>query len=176
MRKKWLIDKNGRECTHCTQYSLWNNFNSDAGHSTGKSRYCKMCANKRSVKRSSAYKKRRAERDPVWKVKERIRGRIREAIKAQRTNKHNTTKNLIGCNNEDLRSWLESKFYPHPITGEIMTWNNHGFGFNKWHVDHVIPLCKFDLSDVEQQKKANHFSNLQPMWQHENFAKKKSNF
>jgi hypothetical protein len=48
-----------------------------------------------------------------------------------------------------------------------MTWNNHG----KWHIDHIIPCCAFDLADPEQRKRCFHYTNLQPLWAQQNFRK-----
>jgi hypothetical protein len=39
------------------------------------------------------------------------------------------------------------------------------------HIDHVIPLAKFNLSDPEQQQSAFHYTNLRPMWGLENKQK-----
>jgi hypothetical protein len=42
-----------------------------------------------------------------------------------------------------------------------MTWQN--YGFDTWHIDHVIPCASFDLTDPEQQQKCFHYTNLQPL-------------
>ena len=39
------------------------------------------------------------------------------------------------------------------------------------HIDHIKPLCAFNLMDVEQQKLAFHYTNLQPLWWRENLTK-----
>jgi len=48
-----------------------------------------------------------------------------------------------------------------------MSWGNYG----QWHIDHMIPCSKFDLTHSEQQRKCFHFSNLQPLWAIENIVK-----
>jgi hypothetical protein len=41
----------------------------------------------------------------------------------------------------------------------------------KWHVDHIVPLRHFDLTDREQLLIACHWSNLQPLWEDDNKIK-----
>ena len=53
-----------------------------------------------------------------------------------------------------------------------MSWSNHGP--KGWHVDHIRPLASFDLGDLEQQRRACHFTNLQPLWWYENLSKSDS--
>ena len=50
-----------------------------------------------------------------------------------------------------------------------MSWDNRGqFG---WHIDHVIPLNKFDLTNANEFKTACHYTNLQPLWWQANLSK-----
>ena len=71
---------------------------------------------------------------------------------------------LCGAPLMDVVRHLESLFKPG------MTWDN--YGFEGWHIDHIKPLAKFDILDPEEQKKCFHFSNLQPLWSSENYAKR----
>lgn len=72
----------------------------------------------------------------------------------------------IGCSVDELKRHLEQQF----VSG--MSWENKGrFG---WHVDHIIPLSMFDLTNDYQFKIANHYTNLRPLWWRDNL--KKSNF
>ena len=53
-----------------------------------------------------------------------------------------------------------------------MTWENHGRGKGKWHIDHIKPCDAFDMNNVNEQKICFHYTNLQPLWQEDNVAKK----
>jgi len=95
----------------------------------------------------------------------RMMANIRSAIYiALRNNiKSGRTAELLGCSIEHLRQYLENQF-----TGN-MSWDNYGrYG---WHIDHIIPLSYFDFSDPEQQKRAWHYTNLQPLWAADNLGK-----
>jgi len=95
-----------------------------------------------------------------------FRNRVREAIKNQRGMKAYKSMELLGCSVDECRKWLESKF----ISG--MSWDNHGVGEGKWHIDHIIPCASFDLTKPEEQLKCFHYTNLQPLWQKDNLSKK----
>lgn len=75
----------------------------------------------------------------------------------------------LGCSIEFLKEHLEKQFYPHPKTGEKMTWGN--YGVSGWHVDHIKPLTIFDLTKREHLLEACKFTNLQPLWAEENLKK-----
>lgn len=92
-----------------------------------------------------------------------MRSRIRSALKSIKCNKRNSIKILVGCSVPELKTYLESKFK------EGMNWENYG----KWHIDHIIGCCNFDLTNIEEQKKCFHYSNLQPLWAIENLRKSK---
>tara|TARA_A100001011_G_C14050953_1_gene731828 strand:- start:108 stop:707 length:600 start_codon:yes stop_codon:yes gene_type:complete len=76
--------------------------------------------------------------------------------------KRENMEDIIGCSRQFLREYLKRKFKPG------MTWDNHGL----WHIDHIVPLKKFDPNSIEDVKKANHYTNLQPLWASENIRKK----
>jgi len=81
------------------------------------------------------------------------------------TRKERSTMELLGCTREFLITHLESQFK------NGMSWDNYGFGADKWSIDHIKPLSLFELSNVEDLKVAAHYTNLQPMWCLENFSK-----
>ena len=71
----------------------------------------------------------------------------------------------IGCTSEAFKKHIESKFQ------DGMSWSNYG-GKNGWVLDHIKPLCRFDLSTDEEINKASHYTNVQPLWYYQNSAKR----
>lgn len=69
---------------------------------------------------------------------------------------------LLGCSLQELKIHLQTQFVPG------MTWENYG---PVWHVDHIKPCAKFDLTDPEQQKQCFHHTNLQPLFALDNIKK-----
>lgn len=78
-------------------------------------------------------------------------------------NKSLSTMFLIGCEIDYLMYHIQKQFK------SGMNWDN--YGFYGWHVDHIKPCAKFDLSKPEEQRKCFHYSNLQPLWAEENLSK-----
>jgi formylglycine-generating enzyme required for sulfatase activity len=89
---------------------------------------------------------------------------------------------------EWTQDWFDSNYYSNspknnpigPISGFYetnsirggsafgMNWDNHG---SCWEIDHIIPIAHFDLTNAEEQQKAFHFTNLQPLYWKENRIK-----
>lgn len=107
------------------------------------------------------YVKRRAETDPVYKLKRLLRGRIIGTIK--RASPRGRSIALLGCTVVEYRAYLESLFKPG------MTWDNHGP--KGWHIDHIRPCASFDLTKSEEQRACFHYSNTQPLWWVSNLQK-----
>jgi len=105
----------------------------------------------------------RSRSDPAFAMRLRLRSRLVGAIHRHMTGRSATgvLQELLGCSLSELVRHLESKFLPG------MSWDNR----NQWHVDHMKPLCAFDLTDAEHQAVAFHYSNLQPLWALDNMRK-----
>ena len=69
----------------------------------------------------------------------------------------------LGCDIKEFKKYIESKW------SQGMSWDN--YGYNGWHIDHIIPLVNFDLTDKKQLKEACHYGNLQPLWKNDNLEK-----
>lgn len=100
--------------------------------------------------------------EPEYKIPRCLRGRLLSALKVGGVRKAENTLALLGCSTPQLLNHLESQFKPG------MTWENHG---PVWHIDHIKPCAKFDLTDPEQQKACFHWTNLQPLFAEENLRK-----
>jgi hypothetical protein len=109
------------------------------------------------------YVNKRRKTDIAFHLQMTVRTRIHGALARSSLGKEARTLEYVGCTASELRCWLESKFLPG------MTWGNRGR--HGWHIDHIIPLAKFDLSDPAQQAAAFHYTNLQPLWAKDNLCK-----
>jgi hypothetical protein len=106
----------------------------------------------------------RMENDEVLKCKIKISKSIGGCIKEYVNNntsykKDSNTINILGCNYEEFKSYIESKFKP------WMNWDNYGkyngeFNYG-WDFDHIIPASS--AKTVEEVYRLNHYTNFQPL-------------
>jgi len=113
------------------------------------------------------YMKKRKENSIQYKLTCILRDRLYKAIKGNY--KSGSAVRDLGCSMKFFKKYLQSKFYLRSKTDEIMTWSNHTR--KGWHIDHIRPLSSFDLTNRQQFLRACHYTNLQPLWAEENFAK-----
>lgn len=87
-----------------------------------------------------------------------LRNKIRKsAVRCIREQKLvGITGNYLGCSPKQYKDYIESLFQSE------MNWYN--WSFLGWHLDHIVPLWKFDLTKEEDLKKACHYTNTQPLW------------
>ena len=116
---------------------------------------------------TNAYRRAAIAADVGFRLRINLSGRINQAVRYVWGHKSAKTLEMIGCTIDELRKHLECQFQPG------MSWKNYGYGAEKWHIDHILPCAIFDLTDPEQQRTCFHFSNLQPLWQPDNFRKNK---
>lgn len=118
----------------------------------------------RIVDRVCDYRRVRIKEDPVYKLEVRLRSRTTSAIRKQYGVKAHKTTKLLGCSFKELKTHIEKRFtkgrtWERLMNGEI-------------HIDHIIPLAAFDLTNPEEQRTACHYTNLQPLWAEENNRKR----
>ena len=175
------------KCNKCNLFKECNEFYRDSKGKNGLRSQCKSCflifkknqyeqnpniyklrvkANyekdpKSKIEKDRVYSLGRRKIDKQFRLKKTLRSRLGHAIKGNF--KAGSAVGDLGCSIEFFKQYLESKFQPG------MTWNN--WSRTGWHIDHIIPLCKFDLSNEVELKKACHYSNMQPMWREDNLRK-----
>lgn len=103
---------------------------------------------------------RRRHTDSAYKLQCNLKRRLLHALRGNF--KNGSAVRDLGCTIEEYRGYLTSKFQ------FGWNWENHG---KVWHIDHIIPLSKFDLTDREQFLKACHYTNTQPLSVEENLRK-----
>lgn len=146
----------------------------DNGRANGRTPWCKICfksandvrkleiaeyqktyyaANKAKViERKRVYSRVKKQTDIQYRLRKSLRSRLKNYLKGKLRN--DQLAQYLGCSYEELRRHLEQKFKPG------MTWSNQG---KFWHVDHIVPLARLDLTTEEGLRTGLHFSNLQPM-------------
>ena len=187
-----------KTCTGCKQTKAFTEFHKDSQKREGIKSRCKVCMNARKKKwkqnnpekvnatnrkwqqnnrekHNARHRKRNQRPDVKEKIRERrkkryrtdpqfrLTGRIRcLTYQALRGNiKSASTITLLGCTVPRVLEHLDQQFQPG------MTWENKG----TWHLDHMMPIASFDLTDPEQQRQCCHYTNFQPMWGKENCSK-----
>lgn len=161
-------DTHMKTCSKCRKDLTLDNFYSSKNRYKKVYSYCISCTkiirdklkdDKREYDRK--YKIRKYKTDINYRIRRVLRKRFRETIKKEY--RKGKMLSMLGCSVEEFKKYLELKFK------EGMMWEN--YGLRGWHIDHIIPCSKFDLSIEEEQKKCFHFSNLQPLWWKENLSK-----
>lgn len=157
-----------KNCPVCLQNKCLSEFPSRKGGKDGVRNRCKTCTTKYQKSHKSLNKE---YYDKYWRdyfnkryhsdINFKLSHFLRKTINRTIFYKTKSASSVLGCSVDELKQYLESKF----ISG--MSWNNHG----KWHIDHIIPLSKFDLSKDGDFSKACHYTNLQPLWAIDNITK-----
>jgi hypothetical protein len=111
----------------------------------------------------SAWYKSKTATDPTFKVGMAVRKLVKDALRRKNAAKNMRTHDYLGCSIAHAVAHITSQFEPG------MRWANDAE--EKWHIDHIRPLASFDTTDPEWLHKANHYTNLQPLWASENIAK-----
>jgi hypothetical protein len=172
-----------KTCSVCFMCYPITEYDKDATHSDGRKSECKRCeaisskiyrdshaeeirlSKKKYLVMNSVRINARANNkyhtDIKYRIKCSLRSRIGKAIK--NSQKVGSAVDDLGCSVDFLKIYLEERFQPG------MSWDN--WSKTGWHIDHVVPLDKFDLTDREQFLIACHYTNLQPLWSTENLHK-----
>lgn len=188
------------KCSICKKFKDVSYFHKNRAHKRGYSSDCKVCKKLLAQKYYKKHKKQIIEKTKCWrkanleqhklncsKWRKNNRDKCRKIdrrhhkkhqlsdhkyrmIKALRSSlngyikgKIKSTKELLGCTLDELKIHLEKQFQ----LG--MTWDN--YGRNGWHIDHIFPLSKADLTNKFDLERVCHYTNLQPLWAKDNLRK-----
>jgi hypothetical protein len=129
------------------------------------------CLNKDKEKHTKLlYNRKKRKEDIHFRLSKNLRSRLGKAI--TKGYKTGSAINDLGCSINFFKTYLENLF-------ELdMTWENYGRGYGKWSIDHIKPVIDFDLTNKEHIQILCHYTNLRPLWNHQNSslgAKHKSN-
>ena len=116
---------------------------------------------------NNAYRNKRKQSDPLFKLSGNLRTMIGSAIKKNGYKKLSKTELILGCSFEHLKQYLESNFE------HWMSWDNYGnpkdgiLELNKsWDIDHIVPLSS--ALNENELLKLNHYTNLKPLCSYNN--------
>jgi hypothetical protein len=133
--------------------------NDKIGLNNKKCKYCNEIKHQDRF-RHNRLKCRDCERDnPIEKFKRYIRTRIYNSLKNKNKSKHSVE--YLDCSSDEYFKWIFS--YDNNCLLE-----NHG---KEWHIDHVIPISKFNLDIEEEQLLAFNWRNTMPLSCKENLSK-----
>lgn len=99
--------------------------------------------------------------DPLVALETNLRSIVRFAFKREGYKKPGKAERILGAPWVAVKTHIETQFR------DGMTWENRGM--RGWHVDHIIPLASANTQ--EELLRLCHYTNLQPLWGHENMKK-----
>ena len=148
-----------KKCSKCKTISLKSNFNKDRTRRDGYRSECRFCVTEYNknyynknrdleLERCKKYKNNKYKTDINFRLIKRTRNRLYHALNGK--TKPSSTKDILGIDIDLYRKWIEFQFTPE------MNWENI-------EIDHVKPICLFDVSDDEQLREAFSWKNTQPL-------------
>ena len=162
-----------KKCSKCKNILLKSNFHKNKNVSDGFNPQCKFCTekyyvdnqdrllNKQKVNdkenrdkintRMNEYIKNRIKTDVNFRLIRNTRRRIHHALNGK--SKSSSTNEILGFDIDSYRKWIEFQFT------QEMNWS-------KIEIDHVKPICLFDVSKDEELKEALSWKNTQPLLKH----------
>lgn len=117
--------------------------------------------NRETIKQSKKkyYAENMAKTDNIFALIHKIRKRIYKVFLYKNYPKISKTIDIIGCNFEEFKIYIESQFT------EGMNWDNR----NDWHLDHIVPVS---FGETEEEIiMLNHYTNFRPLLVKDNLSK-----
>ena len=123
-----------------------------------KNKICLTCYPKFLTEQKNEWCRNERKSNINYRLKKSLAARLRSVLI-----KNDSTMNYIGCNIQYLREWFEYNFT------KDMNWDNYG---SYWSIDHILPVCKFDLTIGDEKLKCWNWSNMMPVTVKYNSSKK----
>ena len=145
------MDEDIKRCSKCKTFSPKFNFYKDNTKIDGyrpDSKYCTKQYRYENREKRNIYFENRRKLDLKFKLICNTRRRIHRALKGK--SKPSSTLDILGNDIETYKKWIEWQMTPE------MIWRNI-------ELDHVKPICMFDISYDEQLKEAFNWRNTQPL-------------
>ena len=127
----------------------------------------KFCSHKCGLKsdRNKRRIKEKGKKKPIHTmIKNRLSSRLRELLRKKGRQETNAIGKYMGCTPKEMLAHVERQ-----LEGTDMNWSNYGvFG---WHLDHIIPCAKFDLTNEEHVAVCFNWRNIRPLWGVDNYGR-----
>ena len=160
IRKKNLRQKKAETflvtCEKCNQEKTLKDFSKLKKYY--KKKICISCYPEFLREQKTEWSRNESKSNMNYRLKKSLAARLRTVLV-----KNDSTMNYIGSNIQYLREWFEYNF-----TRE-MNWENYG---SYWSIDHIIPVCKFNLIVEDEKRLCWNWSNLMPVTVKFNSSKK----
>lgn len=151
-----------KTCSDCKNRLPLTKFYKHQRYKDGYRNQCIFCHNIRfKTYYQNSYKeelKIKLQNDLIYRLKQNLKSYLHIQLKNHSLVKNKPTMQYIGCSTEFLINWLKSQ--------------NKNWHLSIYHIDHIIPLDRFDLFNPDEQEIAFHWTNLQPLLRSENLAKR----
>ena len=171
-----------KKCRVCKNISLKSYFNKKTKSKDGLQSQCQFCVNDydknyfvdnkdRLLNKQKLYNKEnrnqintrmnecfknRIKTDVNFRLIRNTRRRIHQALKGK--SKSSSTGEILGIDIDLYRNWIEWQFTPE------MNWSNT-------EVDHIWPICMFDVPKEEELKESFNWKNTQPLLKYDHQQK-----
>lgn len=123
--------------------------------------FCSKRCKNRSAKIKTRIRDKGKKKSPHVRVKDRLSSRLRELLHRKGQQKKNSISAYMGCTPKEMVAHVERQFT------KGMSWENYGvFG---WHLDHIIPCQRFDLTNEDHCRVCFNWRNIRPLWGEHNW-------
>ena len=112
--------------------------------------------NEQNRERRNIYLKNKRETDVKFRLISNTRNRIYKSLKGM--TKQSSSRDILGIDIDTYKKWLEFQFTPE------VNWSNI-------EIDHVKPICMFDVTKDNELREAFNWKNTQPLLKHDHQKK-----